>query len=148
MTAASPESLRRAGRISHRSQTSPLVTSHLNSCPDGFEHEGSVMSKQIACLLTGLSLAMSSVGCCCLGGYGYGANRCNPCNNGCQPGGGQGYYPPATTMQTYDGSQTAFAPGISQTAAIPGAMVGAPIMASPGGYTTTVMVPANALPTY
>ena len=105
------------------------------------------MSKQIAYLVTGLSLAMSSVGCCCLGGYGYGANRCNPCG-GCPTGGSPAYYPPATTMQTYDGSQTAFAPGISQTAAIPGAIVGTPIIASPGGYTTTVMVPTNALPTY
>jgi hypothetical protein len=104
------------------------------------------MSKQIAYLVTGLSLAMSSVGCCCLGGL-YGANRCNPCNS-C-PSGGPAYYPPATTMQTYDGSQTAYASGFTTTAAAPGAIVGAPIMATPGTtYTNTVMVPTNALPTY
>ncbi len=104
------------------------------------------MSKQIAFLLTGFSLAVSSMGCCCLGGYG---NRCNPCP--CPTGGaGGGYYPPQTTMtQTFDGSQAAYSSGLTQTAVLNnGAIAGTPIMASPGGYTTTVMVPANSLPTY
>ena len=112
------------------------------------------MSKQIAFLLTGLSLAVSSVGCCCLGGYG----RSNQC--GCPTGTpGNTYYPPQTTMtQTFDGSQAAYSSGLTQTAYSSGpmqtavinngAIAGPPIMASPGGYTTTVMVPANSLPTY
>lgn len=102
------------------------------------------MSKRIAFMLTGLSLAVSSVGCCCLGGYGY--NRCNPCNSCPAPGGG--YYAPQSTMLQSSLDQTAYAPGITQTAAVPGAVIGTPIIASPGGYTTTVMVPTNSLPTY
>jgi hypothetical protein len=130
-------------------QASLIVVSPHNSCPDGFEHEGIFMSKQIAFVLTGLTLAMSSVGCCCLG-HGYGANRCAPCNTGCPPAGG-GYYTPQTgaLYQGYDASQTAYLSGTTQTAVVPSsAIIGAPIMASPGGYTTTVMVPANSLPTY
>ncbi len=99
------------------------------------------MSKQIAFMLTGLSLAVSSVGCCCLGGY---ANRCNPC--GCPTQGG-GYYAPQSTMML-DGNQTAYSSGLTQTAAVNGAVIGTPIIASPGGYTSTVMVPANSLPPY
>ena len=111
------------------------------------------MSKQIAFVLTGLALAMSSVGCCCLGGGGYGMNRCSPCNSGRPTGGGGGYYPPAQQgafYQGYDANQTAYASGVNQTAVVPSsAVMGAPIMASPGGgYTQTVMVPANALPTF
>ena len=108
------------------------------------------MSKQIAFVLTGLALAMSSVGCCCLGGYGMN-NRCSPCSNGGCPTGGGGYYPPAQGAfnQGYDASQSAYATGVNQTAMVPSsAVMGAPIMASPGGYTQTVMVPANALPTF
>jgi len=110
------------------------------------------MSKQIAFVLTGLTLAMSSVGCCCLGGHGggFGMNRCAPCNTGCPPNGG-GYYTPQTgaLYQGYDASQTAYLSGTTQTAVVPSsAIMGAPIMASPGGYTTTALVPANSLPTY
>ena len=51
--------------------------------------------------------------------------------------------------QTFDGSQAAYSSGLTQTAVLNnGAIAGTPIMASPGGYTTTVMVPANSLPTY
>ena len=106
------------------------------------------MSKQIAFVLTGLTLAMSSVGCCCLGGYGY--NRCAPCNTGCPPTGG-GYYTPQTMYQSYDASSTAYLSGTTQTTAIvpSSAIMGAPIMASPGGgYTTTALVPTNSLPTF
>ena len=110
------------------------------------------MSKQIAFVLTGLTLALSSVGCCCLGGGGYGMNRCAPCNSGCPTGGGGGYYPPAQGAfnQSYDASQTAYGSSVNQMAVIPSsAVMGAPIMASPGGgYTQTVMVPANNLPTF
>ncbi len=78
-------------------------------------------------------------------------NRCAPCNSGCPTGGG-GYYPPAqgAMYQGYDASQSAYLPGVNQTAVIPSSSVmGAPIMASPGGgYTQTVMVPANNLPTF
>ncbi len=98
------------------------------------------MPKQIAVLLTGLSLSVSSMGCCCLSGLG--GNRCQPCNSGCPTGG----YQQTGMVQTMD--QTAYAPGISQTAAINGAAIGTPIMASPGGYTQTVLVPANPLPSY
>jgi hypothetical protein len=102
------------------------------------------MSKRIALLLTGLSLAVNSVGCCCLSGLGY--NRCQPCG-GCPTGGGGAYYAPQSTMmQTYD--QTAYSSGITQTAAVNGAVVGTPIIASPGGYTQTVVVPTNSLPPY
>ena len=129
-----------------------MVVSPHNSCPDGFEHEGIFMSKQIAFVLTGLTLAMSSVGCCCLGGGyggGYGMNRCAPCNTGCPPNGGGYYTPQGASYQSYDASQTAYISGATQTAMVPSsAIMGAPIMASPGGYTTTVMVPANSLPTY
>jgi len=107
------------------------------------------MSKQIAFVLTGLTLAMSSVGCCLCGGYG---NRCSPCppacNTGCPPNGGGYYTPQGAYYNGYDASQTAYVSG-TQTAIVPSsAIMGAPIMASPGGYTTTVMVPANSLPTY
>ncbi len=110
------------------------------------------MSKQIAFVLTGLTLAMSSVGCCCLGGGGYGMNRCAPCNTGCPPNGGGYYTPQAGAMyQSYDASSTAYLSGTTQTTAIVpnSAMMGAPIMASPGGgYTTTALVPTNSLPTF
>ena len=130
-----------------------MVVSSPKSRLPGTEHEGIFMSKQIAFVLTGLTLAMSSVGCCCLGGMGggYGMNRCAPCNSGCPPNGGGGYYTPQTgaMYQGYDASQTAYLSGTTQTAVVPSsAIMGAPIMASPGGYTTTVMVPANSLPTY
>jgi hypothetical protein len=110
------------------------------------------MSKQIAFVLTGLTLAMSSVGCCLCGGYGggYGVNRCPPCNTGCPPQGGGYYTPQAGAMyQGYDASQTAYISGPTTTAVVPSsAIMGAPIMASPGTYTTTALVPANSLPTY
>ena len=113
------------------------------------------MSKQIAFVLTGLILTLSSVGCCCLGGgYGYGANRCAPCGpapcgGGCPTSGG-GYYPPqqGAYYQGLDANQTAFVSGPTQTAIVPSsAIIGAPIMASPGNYTTTTLIP-NSLPTY
>ena len=144
MTPCSPVSLRRAGRFSHWSQASHLA--HLTSpfLSGRVELEGSVMSKQIAFLLTGLTLAISSTGCCCLSGLG-GYNRCQPCG-GCPTGGG-GYYPPQTTMmQTID--QTAYSSGYTQTAAVNGAVIGAPIIASPSPYTQTVVVPTNSLPPY
>lgn len=101
------------------------------------------MSKRIAMLLTGLVLTVNSVGCCCLGGWG--ANRCQPCG-GC-PTGSTYYAPQSTMMSTYD--QTAYAGGLTQTAAISnGAIVGTPIIASPGTYTQTVAVPVNSLPPY
>ena len=125
-----------------------MVVSSPKSRLPGIEHEGIFMSKQIAFVLTGLTLAMSSVGCCCLGG-GYGMNRCAPCNTGCPPNGGGYYTPQGASYQSYDASQTAYISGATQTAMVPSsAIMGAPIMASPGGYTTTVMVPANSLPTY
>ena len=104
------------------------------------------MSKQIAFLLTGLTLAISSTGCCCLSGLGQ--HRCQPCNNGCPTGGGGGgYYTPQSTMlQPMD--QTAYASGYTQTAAANGAIIGTPIIASPSPYTQTVIVPTNSLPPY
>jgi hypothetical protein len=110
------------------------------------------MSKRILFLMTGLSLAVSSAGCCCLGHMGY--NR--GCNCGCPPQGGGGYYTPQTGMyQTVDPSQlaytgatsTAYSSSVTTTAAAPGAVMGAPIVVNPG-YTTTVMAPTNSLPTY
>jgi hypothetical protein len=110
------------------------------------------MSKQILFLMTGLSLAISSAGCCCLGHMG--CNR-NPC--GCPPAGGGGVlYPPATSMyQSADPSQlsytssttqTAYAGGITTTAAAPPPIMGAPIYnAAPGTYTAA---PTQSLPTY
>ena len=98
------------------------------------------MPKKIAILLTGLSLSVSSMGCCCLSGLG--GNRCQPCNSGCPTGG----YQQTGMIQSLD--QTAYAGGISQSAAFNGATIGTPIMASPGGYTQTVLVPANSLPSY
>jgi hypothetical protein len=115
--------------------TSPFLSGRV-------EHEGSVMSKRIAFLLTGFSLTLSSVGCCCLGGLG---NRCQPCG-GCPTGGGAYYAPQSTMVQSYD--QTAYSSGISQSASTSGAIIGAPIMASPGGYPQTVVVPTNTLPPY
>ena len=121
------------------------------------------MFNKFALVFTGLMLTVSSVGCCCLGGYGYGANYgargCAPCNNGCAPAGG-GYYPQTQQGAFYQGadpsqtafatggfSQTAYAPGQSaylpaQTAGlIPGAIQGPPIYQN-------AMIPVNSLPTY
>ena len=98
------------------------------------------MSKRIAFLLTGLSLAVSSAGCCCLGG---GYNKCQPCG-GC-PTGGAYYAPQSTMVQSID---TAYSSGMSQTATVNGATIGTPIMASPGMTTQTVLVPTNSLPTF
>lgn len=99
------------------------------------------MPKQIAILLTGLSLSVSSMGCCCLSGLGQ--NRCQPCNSGCPTGG----YQQTGMVQSMD--QAAYASGMSQSAALNGAAIGTPIMATPGtGYTQTVLVPANPLPSY
>ncbi len=84
------------------------------------------MFNKFALVFAGLMLTVSSVGCCCLGGYGYGANYgsrgCAPCNNGCAPAGGGGFYPPQTgaVFPGIDSSQTAFATGgLSQTAYAP-----------------------------
>ena len=111
------------------------------------------MFNKFAFVFAGLMLTVSSVGCCCLGGYGYGAgygmNRCAPCNNGCPPAGG-GYIPQTGQLYQGDMSQTAFAPVSYQQQAfvpaqtatvIPGAIQGAPI------YQQAV-VPVNSLPTY
>jgi hypothetical protein len=49
-------------------------------------------------------------------------------------------------VQSFD--QTAYSSGISQTATVTGATIGTPIIATPGGYTQTVVVPTNTLPTY
>ena len=113
------------------------------------------MFNKFALVITGLMLTVSSVGCCCLGGYGYGTgygmNRCAPCNNGCAPaGGGGGYFPQTGQVYQGDMSQTAFAPGgytqsafvpVQSASMMPGAIQGAPI------YNTAV-VPVNSLPTY
>lgn len=102
------------------------------------------MSKQIAFLLTGLIIAVNAAGCCgCLSGMGY--NRCQPCG-GCPTNGA--YYAPQSMVQTMD--QTAYSGGYTQTATVNGAaIVGTPIIASPGSYpTTTVMVPTNSLPPF
>ena len=124
------------------------------------------MFNKFALVFMGLMLTMTSVGCCCFGGYGYSANRCAPCNNGCAPQGGGGYYPPqqGAFYQGADPSQTAFATGgLSQTAyapiqqgyaptqsamipsstaaLMPGAIQGPPIY-------NTAAVPMAALPTY
>ena len=120
------------------------------------------MFNKFALVVMGLMLTVSSVGCCCLGGYGYGSGYrmgggCPPCNNSCPPAGG-GYYPPQTgafyqgmtTSQTAyatDGiTPTAFAPMQSAytpmtAAAIPGAIQGPPI------YQNALM-PQNTLPLY
>lgn len=106
------------------------------------------MSKQIAFVLTGLTLAMSSVGCCCLSGYGYGAgygcNRCAPCNNGCPPAGGVMYAPQGAMYQSYDAASVGYVSGATTTAVVPSSA----IIGTPGGYTTTALIPANSLPTY
>ena len=110
------------------------------------------MFKKYALVSAGLMLAVSSVGCCCLGrGYSAGypmGGGCSPCNNGCSPAGG-GYIP--QTGQVYQGdlSQTAFAPGYNtqsafvpqQTATAPAVIQGAPIY-------NTAIVPVNPLPTF
>lgn len=76
------------------------------------------MVKRCAFLLAGLALVTSSVGCCCLGGYG-GYRGCPPCGAGyapaspCGPGGcSPAYYPPQGTSyyqgynaQAYAGDQ-------------------------------------------
>ena len=126
------------------------------------------MFNRFALVFAGLMLTVSSVGCCCLGGYGYGtgygARSCPPCNNGCAPAGG-GYYPQQgaflpgmdtsqTAYSTSGFSQTAFAPVQSsmapttaafvptQSAAlIPGAVQGPPIY-------NNAFAPTNSLPLY
>lgn len=159
------DSIQRPSRFSHRFQASPLVNispPHITSAGK-LVQRNSVMAKKFALVVLGLMLTVSSVGCCCLGGYGYGAgygmNRCAPCNNGCAPGGAGTYYPPQTgaifpgAMTTaYAGdmtmSQTAYVPSSSTfvapstAAAIPGAIVGQPI------YTNTAVVPTASLPLY
>jgi len=101
------------------------------------------MSKRIAFMVAGLSLAFSSAGCCCLSGMGY--NKCQPCG-GCPTGGGAYYAPQSTMVQSLDAQ--AYSSGYTtQTATVSGATIGAPIMASPGYTTQTVLVPqANMLP--
>jgi len=113
------------------------------------------MFNKYALLFSGLMLAVSSVGCCCLGRGGYQAGYpmgggCAPCQNGCSPA-GAAYVPQGAQVYQGDMSQTAFAPAgyttqsafvPQQTAtAIPGVIQGAPI------YNTAV-VPVNSLPTY
>ena len=118
------------------------------------------MFNRIALVIAGLMLTVSSVGCCCLGGYGvgYGNRGCAPCNNGCPPAGsGAGYYQQGAFYQGADASQTAFSSsaftqsayvpmqsaGVTTTAAaIPGAIQGPPI------YLNTATVPTATLPLY
>lgn len=113
------------------------------------------MFRKFALLCAGMMLTVSSVGCCLCGGYGWGANRCSPCTNGCSPTGGgyipQGYVPQTGQLYQGDMSQTALAPvGYTQSAfvpaqtatAIPGAIQGPPI------YQQAVNVPMNSLPTF
>jgi len=121
------------------------------------------MFNKFALVFMGLMVTVSSVGCCCFGGYPYNSSYrqggCAPCNS-CPPqGGGGGYYPPqqGAFYQGADPSQTAFATGsLSQTAyapmqssyspiqsaaLMPGAIQGPPI------YNTAV-VPTATLPMY
>lgn len=117
------------------------------------------MFNKFALVVTGLMLAVSSVGCCCLHGAGYGAGYrpmgCPPCNS-CPPAGG-GYYQQGAFYQGDMTTQTAYVSGVSQTAmvpvqsaalptttaaALPGAIQGPPI------YTNTAVLPGAALPAY
>ncbi len=121
------------------------------------------MFNKFALVITGLMLTVSSVGCCCFGGYGYGTGYgmrggCPPCNNGCAPMGGAYYQPPQQgAFYQGDTSQTAFATGgytttalaptqsafvpTSTAALMPGAIQGPPI------YNTAVL-PGSTLPVY
>lgn len=116
------------------------------------------MFNKFAFVVLGLTLSVTSVGCCCFGGYGYGsgygANRCAPCNNGCAPQGN--YYPPAqgafyqggATQTAYvsDPSQMSYAPTASAFMPTTTAMAPAPI-AGPPIYNTAV-IPTATLPMY
>lgn len=124
------------------------------------------MFNKLALVLTGLMVAVSSAGCCgCLHGYGYGANygnRCAPCNNGCAPAGGGGFYPPVQgAYYSGDMSQTAFASGgYTSTAFAPVSSAYIPTAttttaaAAPGGVIqgapiyNTAVVPMSSLPPY
>lgn len=109
------------------------------------------MVKRCAFLLTGLALASSAVGCCCLGGYGsgygYRGYGCPPCgaqyapSSPCGPGGcSPSYYPPA-------GQGAFYQSGATQSAFVDG---GAIMTASPtmnGAYYPATAT-LNPLPTY
>jgi hypothetical protein len=142
-----------ADRFSHRHtpvQWSQLpFTNHVCWKTGSKEH---VMFNKFALVITGLMLTVSSVGCCCLGGYGWGSGYrmgCPPCNNTCPPA--TGYYPQTGAYAPMiDANQTAFAPtsitptayAPTTTAALPGTIPGPTIM-----YQSAV-APVNTLPTY
>lgn len=112
------------------------------------------MFNKFALLITGLMLTVSSVGCCCLGGYGYGAGYgargCPPCNNGCAPMGGAYYQPQQGAFyQGMDASQTAFVGGgitPTQSAFVPTTTALAPIQGPP--IYNTAILPGSTLPVY
>ena len=108
------------------------------------------MFNKFALAFTGLMLTVSSVGCCCLGGYGYGTGYgmrggCPPCPNACSPM-GTAYYSPSQTAYApaMDMSQTAFAP--SNAVYAPTTTALAPIQGQP--IYNTAVVPGATLPLY
>lgn len=109
------------------------------------------MFNKIVLVITGLMLTVSSVGCCCLHGTGYGAGYgmrgCPPCNNGCAPAGG--YYPPAQGafyQGGMDAASTAMLP-TTQTVIAPSTAALAPIQGTPI-YSQSAVVPGATLPLY
>ena len=155
-------------RFSHRNAS--FSWSHLNSpqksCLQEFGSKDQGMFNRFAVVLAGLMLTLSSVGCCCLHGSGYGAgygmrNSCPPCNNGCAPmGGGGTYYQPAqgAFLPGIDSSQTAYSSqSFSQTAFSPTPAAYAPISAAsmpistatvPGAIQGPPIVQGSTLPLY
>lgn len=115
------------------------------------------MFNKCAFVILGLTLTVTSVGCCCLGGYGYGSgygNRCAPCNNGCAPQGGT-YYPPAQSFYQGGATQTAYATDFSQggfaptaSAFVPTTMAMAPAPIQGPPIYNTAVIPTATLPMY
>ena len=109
------------------------------------------MFNKFALVITGLMLTVSSVGCCCLHGSGYGTGYgmrggCAPCNNGCSPAGGT-YYPPAqgAYYQGMDATSTAMVPTM-QTVVAPTTTALAPIQGAP--IYNQAVLPGSTLPLY
>jgi hypothetical protein len=120
------------------------------------------MFNKLAFVILGLTASVTSIGCCCFGGYPYGsgyrAGGCAPCNNGCAPQGQ--YYPPAqgafysggATQTAYvDPNQAAFAPVSnaympSASAYVPTSTALAPIQGPP--IYNTAVIPTATLPMY
>jgi hypothetical protein len=116
------------------------------------------MVSRAALLILTVATALGSTGCCCLGGSGWGGNRCNPCGP-CQSGTCPTYYPPqggyyqqgaGLDSANMNGTMLSSTQGFTapSSAAVPVSYPSPAHAMRAGAYSQTALLPTQALPTY